>query len=366
MTVHHRVWIGCLLAIASHVHGQVPVIPKVRPTIKVHREANRMVKQLELPGQRSAAVTRLLALGAAAVPELARALTDPRAEIAVTAMGILRMLGPHAAPALPRLMKIASGRDERMAIAAKWAMAGIRPLGITLVADINKQRLVEFDQKGKVILEIGKLSSIWDAERLPNGNYLVCRGGTNRILELDRKGTVVWKYDKARFPMDADRLPSGNTLICDTKRKRVIEIDPAGEIVWKYTKLEGPYDADRLPSGNTLIADYGAGKAIEVDPRGRIVWKVTGVSQVLSVDRTPSGNTLLSLWSKNTVREVDAAGQTVLEIKLPKNHRNPSSVQRLQNGHTLVGARGAAIEYDAKGVEVWRVAIGGGGSVIRY
>ena len=361
----HFVSVGLVLTFAGPVSGQPPV-GRPRPTIKVHKESNRMVKQLELPTKRREAVTRLLALGPLAVPDLQRTIMDPRPEIAVAAMGILRMLGIHAKPALSTLMRLTKGSDKKVAFAARWAMARIHPVGVTLVADTRKQRLVEFDSKGKVLLEIPKQQFIWDAERLPNGNYLVSHGGSNMIHELDRTGKVLWKYDKAQFPMDADRLPSGNTLICDTNKKRVIEVDPSGKVLWEYAKLSRPYDADRLPSGNTLIADYAAGRVLEVDPKGRVVWELKSATHVLSVERLPSGNTLMALWSQSVVREVNLKGKTVFEIKMPAKNRSPSSVQRLANGNTLVGLSGAAIEFDAKGKEVWRVPIGGGGSVIRY
>jgi len=56
---------------------------------------------------------------------------------------------------------------------------------------------------------------------------------------------VVWSYDARKSGQNvrdfwsdivssADRLPNGNTLICQGARGRFFEIDAAGTIVWEY------------------------------------------------------------------------------------------------------------------------------------
>ena len=70
--------------------------------------------------------------------------------------------------------------------------------------------------------------------------------GFSRIVEIDPvTKQVVWSYDARQSGQNvrdfwsdivssADRLPNGNTLICQGARGRLFEIDAAGTIVWEY------------------------------------------------------------------------------------------------------------------------------------
>jgi hypothetical protein len=79
---------------------------------------------------------------------------------------------------------------------------------------------------------------------LDNGNILVFDNGTqrqrSRVLELDPVSkTIVWSY-AARPPEvfysytrgSAQRLSNGNTLICESDKGRAFEVAADGEIVW--------------------------------------------------------------------------------------------------------------------------------------
>jgi len=81
---------------------------------------------------------------------------------------------------------------------------------------------------------------------LPNGNLLIFDNGTlrgwSRVIELDPlTETIVWEY-KADPPesffspyiSSAQRLPNGNTLICEGGRARLFEVTPDGDIVWEF------------------------------------------------------------------------------------------------------------------------------------
>ena len=81
---------------------------------------------------------------------------------------------------------------------------------------------------------------------LENGNILIFDNGVvrkySKVIELDPlTETVVWEYvadPPGRFYThgkgSAQRLPNGNTLICEGDRGRVFEVDPGGEIVWEW------------------------------------------------------------------------------------------------------------------------------------
>jgi len=87
---------------------------------------------------------------------------------------------------------------------------------------------------------------------LPNGNMMIFDNGMNRAImevsysraiELDMETKEVkWEY-KSPVITDfysaacgsAQRLANGNTLICDTLKGRFFEVTKEGEMVWEYT-----------------------------------------------------------------------------------------------------------------------------------
>ena len=85
---------------------------------------------------------------------------------------------------------------------------------------------------------------------LDNGNILVFDNGRHRqlppdytrVIEINPKtNEVEWEYTAdppgdfyASFVGGAQRLPNGNTLICDGPHGRFFEVTPAGETVWEY------------------------------------------------------------------------------------------------------------------------------------
>ncbi len=108
-----------------------------------------------------------------------------------------------------------------------------------------------------VILEKGSYRVLWawgegrlqwphHPSLLENGHILVFDNGVrreySRVLELDpRSGEIVWSY-QAGQPEDfyspargsAQRLANGNTLICESDRGRAFEVTPVGEMVWLW------------------------------------------------------------------------------------------------------------------------------------
>src|SRR5713226_5255197 len=95
---------------------------------------------------------------------------------------------------------------------------------------------------------------------LPNGNLLLFDNGPHRLdhpmpfsrvieIELATK-QIVWKYQERRESdffspriSNAQRLPNGNTLVCEGDFGRIFEVTPAGELVWEFVNPyfgEGP------------------------------------------------------------------------------------------------------------------------------
>ncbi|MCS7114922.1 MAG: aryl-sulfate sulfotransferase [Nitrososphaerota archaeon] len=99
-----------------------------------------------------------------------------------------------------------------------------------------------------------------DPTELPNGNILIFDNGAHRpepplpgsrVVEVDPKeNKIVWEYSDPNYLgfyshviSGAQRLPNGNTLICEGNRGRIFEVTPEKEIVWEYYS---PFESRRV------------------------------------------------------------------------------------------------------------------------
>ena len=95
----------------------------------------------------------------------------------------------------------------------------------------------------------GNISRQHHPTMLSNGNVLLFDNGPHkqgvthsRVIEINPEtDQIVWEY-RGDPPISfysyhisgAERLPNGNTLICEGAPGRIFEVTPAGEIVWEY------------------------------------------------------------------------------------------------------------------------------------
>lgn len=93
----------------------------------------------------------------------------------------------------------------------------------------------------------GRKAETWPftAIRLENGNTLVTLTHGNRVVEFDSDGNIVWLLDNAKAggrladPCGAQRLANGNTVVCsygqrDPAKPRLFEVTREGEVVWEF------------------------------------------------------------------------------------------------------------------------------------
>jgi outer membrane protein assembly factor BamB len=126
--------------------------------------------------------------------------------------------------------------------------------GNILVSFRNISTVVMIERAtGNIIWQLGSppLAQQHDPRPLPNGNILIFDNGTHRrdrpetfsrVLEVDpRTSEIVWQYaDPALFEFfspyisGAQRLANGNTLICEGIFGRLFEVTHEGLIVWEY------------------------------------------------------------------------------------------------------------------------------------
>lgn len=163
-----------------------------------------------------------------------------------------------------------------------------------------------FSTPGDQVL-FGPHHAQWIKPGLPGeGNILIFNNGWGRppvsyssIVEMDPKtGKIVWEYKAlaevsfaAHHISSADRLPNGNTMICSGNFGHMFEVTKEGEIVWEYinpvTAKKGAQawleDTLAFPSGpkgdgNNMVfrahrygPDFPGLKGKDLTPKGQIV-----------------------------------------------------------------------------------------------
>ena len=130
---------------------------------------------------------------------------------------------------------------------------------------------------GKFIWKWGReeLGHPHDPTLLDSGNILIFDNGwhaitaptpSSRIIEVaPESGEIQWEYKTkpgwdffSAFISGAQRLPNGNTLICEGMTGRVFEVTHLGEMVWEYVNpFFGP--DERFGNANRLFRAYRYG-----------------------------------------------------------------------------------------------------------
>jgi len=116
--------------------------------------------------------------------------------------------------------------------------------GKILVSSRSKDEIWEIDEGTKKIIKTytagGKLAGQHDASYLYNGNILVFNNdddGSSEVFEIDNEDSVVWEYG-GDFYSDhisgAQRLENGNTLICSGTEGRFIEVSSDKKVLLDY------------------------------------------------------------------------------------------------------------------------------------
>jgi len=127
--------------------------------------------------------------------------------------------------------------------------------GNTLISLRNFDFVVEAAPSGEVVRRYGEgiFGDQHDPELLPDGHILAANHTPpppNHAVEIDpATNKIVWSFGGGQWvpqlARDADRLPNGNTLVCGTDQ--VVEVTPAGEIVWRL-RLRDKIQREEAPS----------------------------------------------------------------------------------------------------------------------
>ena len=169
--------------------------------------------------------------------------------------------------------------------------------GNTFIGESNSGKLLEVASDGQMVQEIKLIPDSVDAgyafmrnaRKLSNGNYLVAHYGLDVVREYDQKGKMVMEIPVKGGPHSVVRLPGGNTLVACSDHNgdpKVVEFDNKGNIVWQVLKNDLPgielkfmTGLQRLPNGNTVMTNWlghnqfgKAPHAIEVTRDKKVVW----------------------------------------------------------------------------------------------
>ena len=134
------------------------------------------------------------------------------------------------------------------------------PAGTILVPHMSEGKVVEYSLDGKEVWSV-QAASAWAAVRLKNGNTLISGDAKSYVREVNPKGETVWEFTQADAPgiklfniQGANRLANGNTLICNwcangaknlaewPTTVQVLEVTPDKKIVWALRSWTPPTD----------------------------------------------------------------------------------------------------------------------------
>lgn len=253
-----------------------------------------------------------------------------------------------------------------------------------LIHDTERQRVIEFNNKGQITWQIGGKDGIGHMElieptnpiRLPSGNTLFADAGTDTVYEVSKSGQVRWQFPPAdkssdirlHRPLKAMRKLNGNTIIVDQGNHRIIEINPQNKILWQYGitssvgitrgRLYSPSDMQVLKGGHFLITDTDNHRVIEVNQDEEIIWQFGNPENKLGSGygshsnqlnaptmafRLPNGNTLISDSENRRVIEVNPEKEIVwiFDTGIEKASGGafsfiPNRLIRMGNGNTVV------------------------------
>jgi len=159
----------------------------------------------------------------------------------------------------------------------QWIDSGLPGVGNFLVFN-NGQYLAERTPQSYIV----EINPFLDANGVNTGHYVPPpdAGYTTQVL-TDPQNTgkqpreisnqVVWTYGSesnltmfSHIDSGAQRLPNGNTLICSDTEGHFLEVTPAGQVVWEYISPITPQGiaetiGDNLPMTNAVFRAYRYG-----------------------------------------------------------------------------------------------------------
>jgi HEAT repeat protein len=210
-------------------------------------------------------------------------------------------------------------------------------LGLTLVTFMGRGRngsVMERDRDGKARWQIDGLIYPMDARMIGSDRVLIAEFSGGQVTERNTKGEVLWTK-KVPNPLACQRQPNGNTFI--VTRNQLLEVDRAGKEIFSHSRPTSDIMVGQKLRNGQIVFITNGGSMVRLDSTGKELKTVNVAPPQLygsNIDVLPNGRVLAPQYSNNRVVEYDADGKVVWEASVVQ----PTSVQRLPNGHTLVGS----------------------------
>ncbi|MCE9556541.1 MAG: PQQ-binding-like beta-propeller repeat protein, partial [Planctomycetes bacterium] len=288
------------------------------------------------------------------------------------------LLRKQVTPADITKLQVAAGRDE--ATVRRVAIAGLAKI----TTDEARSTLARSLQDAEPLV---RLSAAWelanrgdraslptlvellksDQSRIRNRAFLALRESTGQTLkylpQADSKeretAIVAWKQwldgpgasAKLRFPLRNASLGLGRILVASMATNQVVEIDSLGKEVWRQ-QVTGPFGVAGTLDGHRLVANYSGRTIHEFDETGKEIWTANDLPGNPScLQRLSNGNTLVVLSNRGQVIEI-APDKKIVNTQ--EYGAGVAFARRLENGNTLVcqPRQSRVIEFDPKGQQV--------------
>ena len=113
---------------------------------------------------------------------------------------------------------------------------------------MDEKKVVELGADGALLRTIPVEGDPHALVKLPNGNLLITLGPAGKVIELDEKLKLVWELGPAevagnplRLPAGCQRLANGNTIVCNYlgggfmgKQPQAFEVTREKRVVWEF------------------------------------------------------------------------------------------------------------------------------------
>jgi hypothetical protein len=342
------------------VQAKAPgVLPKVRALLKDEDPAVRLRIAITLitVAKEKEVVQELIALLAKLPPALGSQAEDLLHSIAGEDGPKVSLLGNDAARIRCRDAWADWWSQNAEKIDLAKLDAGARLLGYLVLVQMNRNtgtgKAMEFAADNKTIRwQIDGLQMPIDVQVLPQSQHvLIAEYNANLVSERDYQGKIIWKKEVIQ-PMACQRLANGNTFIAT--RNQLLEVDKKGDNVFTFNRFNGDMVAATRAKDGQYVFLTQQGQCVRIDRDGNEVKSFSLGSRLnfySSIELLPGGRILVTHLA--SVAEYDETnGKQVWSAQVG---RNPTSVQRLPNGNTLVSSTGIPkiVELDRSGKSVW-------------
>lgn len=187
--------------------------------------------------------------------------------------------------------------------------------GNVLVVE-NHNRLTERDRTGKVVGLDRYYTSIFQVERLRDGNtFLACR---NHLYVIDAKGNPTFTHNYTMNSILAAKRFRDGSMAYVSYGGHYVRLDRTGKEMRNFYipnwGLYSPNGAELLPGDRVVLTESRMNKVIEFGPDGKAVWECSVMNPLVPFVLN-NGNVLVPGNNQQTIYEIDRKGKIVKEYK---------------------------------------------------